>query len=60
MRLTLLNQEAASEALVLVPQIHRGSSALEVHLSVGVEQLVELNLHVAQLLGGQEAIIDRR
>ena len=49
--LTLLDQKASSKALVLVPEIHRRSAALEVHLAVRIEQFVELNLHVAELFG---------
>jgi len=56
--LTLLDQKASSKALVLVPEIHRRSAALKVHLAVRIEQFVELNLHVAELLRRQEAIVD--
>jgi hypothetical protein len=58
--LTFLDQEAPSESLVLVPEVHRGRAAFEVHLSVRVEQLVELDFHAAQLLGGQESVLNGR
>mmetsp|Transcript_19505 Transcript_19505/g.44096 ORF Transcript_19505/g.44096 Transcript_19505/m.44096 type:complete len:205 (+) Transcript_19505:116-730(+) len=46
----LLDQEAACEALVLIPQVDGGGAPLVVQLSVGVEQLVELHLHLPELL----------
>ena len=57
---TFLDQEAPSKPLVLVPEIHRGRAALKVHLPVRVKQLIELDLHAAQLLGGEKSVLDRR
>lgn len=55
---TFLDEEAPGEPLVLVPEVDGGGAALEVHLAVRVEQLVELDLHVSQLLRRQEAVLD--
>ena len=59
-RRTLLDEEAAGEARVQVPQVHAGSAALVVQVSVRVEQFVRVGLKGAQRVRWQEAVRQSR